>query len=569
MAELTLKKKLTKKEFQERYQQILGRLYYEATAFADTGEAAKKARRAGALADPFEFFRTYLPHYFTNDFAPFHRELVELLSRRPGENVGAAVGAASSRPGRVEPAPTRPGRVEPAPTTGTAVVTPVAVAAPREFAKTTITSFGYVLHQICHGRRHFIIIASDTEDLASDLTGYIYLELLYNERIKCDFGELVRNNWAVDDFVTLNDVRLKARGRGQRLRGLKHKQHRPDLIILDDVENDQQARSPDLVRKLLSWITGAIYPSIDAGGNLFWIGTILARKSALYTAIHSEEEPWKHWTRRIYRALNEASSEQEAAVSSNCSQLTAHGSLASLWPARHPVATLLEQKRLMGSLAFNREKQNNPLDEEGVFQEAWFRFYYPADLTGKDLIVAGYFDPALAIGASADYKAIITVGLDRKEMIFYVLDAYIRRGSLDEALRAAFIRHEQWYYWRFGVEDVLFQRLLINEFQRLEKERKVILPLQPVAVKLSKEVRISRLSPLVERGQIRFCKGQGNQDLLLEQLLYFPASTVHDDGPDALEGAVGLLEGAPGMGIFDYYKGEFDNMAAEERRLHG
>jgi len=295
----------------------------------------------------------------------------------------------------------------------------------------------------------------------------------------------------------------------------------------------------------------------------------LARKSALYTAIHSEEEPWKHWTRRIYRALNEASSEQEAAVSSNCSQLTAHGSLASLWPARHPVATLLEQKRLMGSLAFNREKQNNPLDEEGVFQEAWFRFYYPADLTGKDLIVAGYFDPALAIGASADYKAIITVGLDRKEMIFYVLDAYIRRGSLDEALRAAFIRHEQWYYWRFGVEDVLFQRLLINEFQRLEKERKVILPLQPVAVKLSKEVRISRLSPLVERGQIRFCKGQGNQDLLLEQLLYFPASTVHDDGPDALEGAVGLLEGAPGMGIFDYYKGEFDNMAAEERRLHG
>ena len=548
MAELTLKKKLTKKEFQERYQQILGRLYYEATAFADTGEAAKKARRAGALADPFEFFRTYLPHYFTNDFAPFHRELVELLSRRPGENVGAAVGAASSRPGRVEPAPT----------TGTAVVTPVAVAAPREFAKTTITSFGYVLHQICHGRRHFIIIASDTEDLASDLTGYIYLELLYNERIKCDFGELVRNNWAVDDFVTLNDVRLKARGRGQRLRGLKHKQHRPDLIILDDVENDQQARSPDLVRKLLSWITGAIYPSIDAGGNLFWIGTILARKSALYTAIHSEEEPWKHWTRRIYRALNDA----PGGTGVSPVQI-------SLWPARHPVATLLEQKRLMGSLAFNREKQNNPLDEEGVFQEAWFRFYYPADLTGKDLIVAGYFDPALAIGASADYKAIITVGLDRKEMIFYVLDAYIRRGSLDEALRAAFIRHEQWYYWRFGVEDVLFQRLLINEFQRLEKERKVILPLQPVAVKLSKEVRISRLSPLVERGQIRFCKGQGNQDLLLEQLLYFPASTVHDDGPDALEGAVGLLEGAPGMGIFDYYKGEFDNMAAEERRLHG
>jgi len=154
----------------------------------------------------------------------------------------------------------------------------------------------------------------------------------------------------VDDFVTLTDVRLKARGRGQRLRGLKHKQHRPDLIILDDVENDQQARSPELVKKLLSWITSAVYPAIEASGSLFWIGTILARKSALYTAIHSEEEPWRHWTRRIYRALNEDPGRQD-------------GAPTSLWPARHPVPTLLEQKRLMGSLAFNREKQNDPVDE--------------------------------------------------------------------------------------------------------------------------------------------------------------------------------------------------------------
>ena len=426
------------------------------------------------------------------------------------------------------------------------------VAAPREFAKTTITSFGYVLHQICHHLRHFIIIASDTEDLASDLTGYLYLELLHNERLKCDFGELVRDHWAVDDFVTLSDVRLKARGRGQRLRGLKHKQHRPDLIILDDLENDQQARSPELVKKLLSWITGAVYPAIEASGSLFWIGTILARKSALPTAIHSEEEPWRHWTRRLYRALDRMTFRRGP---------KRQGSLLPLlWPARHPVAKLLEQKRLMGTLAFNREKQNDPVDEGGVFQEAWFRFYHPADLSGKDLIVAGFFDPSIGIGETADYKAVVTVGLERQEMIFYVLDAYIRRGSLDEALRAACTRHEQWNYWLFGVEDNLFQKLLLREFDRLGRERGVILPVRGVTARTAKETRISRLSALVERGQIRFCRGQGNQDLLLEQLLYFPARTVHDDGPDALEGAIGLLEGGAGMGIFAYYKGEFDSL---------
>ena len=547
---LTLKQKFTKAEFQRRADEILGRLFREVTAFADVSESAKKARRARSMSDPFAFFTTYLPHYFSQEFAPFHHELVALLERRPGEK---DVGAASRRPGRGNPAPTTENGKR---KTENAVLTPVVVAAPREFAKTTITSFGYVLHQICHGLRHFIIIASDTEDLASDLSGYLYLEMLHNERLKCDFGELVRDHWAVDDFVTLTDVRLKARGRGQRLRGLKHKQHRPDLIILDDVENDQQAKSPDLVKKLLSWITSAVYPAIEASGSLFWIGTILARKSALYTAIHSEEEPWRHWTRRIYRALNEDPGRQD-------------GAPTSLWPARHPVPTLLEQKRLMGSLAFNREKQNDPVDEEGFFQEAWFRFYHPADLSGKDLIVAGFFDPSIGTGETADYKAVLTVGLERREMIFYVLDAYIRRGTLDEALRAAFIRHEQWNYWLFGVEDNLFQRLLLREFDRLSKERGVVLPVRGVTARTAKETRISRLSALVERGQIRFCRGRGNQDLLLEQLLYFPAKTVHDDGPDALEGAVGLLEGGAGMGVFDYYKGEFDTMVAEERRLHG
>jgi len=556
----TLKQKFTKAEFQRRADLILGRLFREVAAFTDVSEAAKKARRAQTLADPFAFFTTYLPHYFSQEFAPFHQELVALLE---GAVASSQYPVASKSKGQKQTENSKQ-------KTENRVLTPVVVAAPREFAKTTITSFGYVLHQICHCRRHFIIIASDTEDLASDLTGYIYLELLHNERLKCDFGELGRDHWAVDDFVTLTDVRLKARGRGQRLRGLKHKQHRPDLIILDDLENDQQARSSELVKKLLSWITGAVYPAIEASGSLFWIGTILARKSALYTAIHSEEEPWRHWTRRLYRSLQGQEVRDQGPGKTNPQPLTPDPfPLVSLWPARHPVSKLLEQKRLMGSLAFNREKQNDPVDEEGVFQEAWFRFYHATDLTGKDLIVAGFFDPSIGIGETADYKAVLTVGLERREMIFYVLDAYIRRGTLDEALRAAFIRHEQRNYWLFGVEDNLFQKLLLREFDRLSKERGVVLPVRGVTAKTAKETRISRLSPLVERGQIRFCKGQGNQDLLLEQLLYFPAKTVHDDGPDALEGAVGLLEGGAVMGIFAYYKGEFDTMVAEEHRLYG
>jgi predicted phage terminase large subunit-like protein len=524
MATRTLKLKLTRKQFQEKADQILGRLFREVSAFEDTSEAAKQARRERSRTDHFEFFRTYLPHYFSAPEAPFHHELIAQVDRRPG-----------------------PGEV----------VTPTVDAAPREGAKSTIVSFGYSLHQICHGLRHFIILGSDTEDLASDLTGYIYLELLYNERIKCDFGEMVRDNWAVDDFVTLNDVRLKARGRGQRLRGLKHKQFRPDLVILDDLENDQNVKSPDLVRKLLNWITRAVYPSIDATGSLLWIGTILANKSALWIAIHSQEEPWCHWQRHLYRALNEETGPDGKTM------------LVSFWPSLHPVAKLLEQKKMMGSLAFNTEKQNNPVNEEGVFQEDWFRFYHPEELSGKHLVVAGFFDPSVEALASSDYKSIITVGWDRREMVYYVLDAYIRKASIDAAIAAAYARHEQWGYWQFGVEVVAFQKLLLREFDRAAAQRGFHLPIRGTGQTINKETRISGMSPKVERGQIRFCRGQGNQDLLIEQLLYFPSKTVNDDGPDALEGCLSLLEGGAGMGLFDFYRNEVEQMQAEEARRKG
>jgi hypothetical protein len=60
MAELTLKKKYTKREFQARADEILGLLTREVSAFGDVSEAAKQARREKSRTDHFYFFKTYL-----------------------------------------------------------------------------------------------------------------------------------------------------------------------------------------------------------------------------------------------------------------------------------------------------------------------------------------------------------------------------------------------------------------------------------------------------------------------------------------------------------------------------
>ena len=479
--------KISAGAFRRRAAEVVGRLRNEVGDFGPE-HSPRGERLEMAAADPLAFCRLYLPHYFSNQFAGFHVELMQLLEPR-----------------------------------GKAVV-PVAVAAPRGFAKTTLVSFGYVLHQALFGKRSFIVIGSDTADLATDLTAYIRLELAHNPRLRQDFGRLTEASGPAGDFTCGPNVRILARGSGQRLRGLKHGRFRPDLIILDDLENDKNVKNPRLVRETLAWIKEAVYPAIDPKGSLFIIGTVLAKKSALAALLFSQDEPYASFTRRVYRAIQEDGT--------------------SLWPDRHPLGELLRQKKLMGSLAFNKEKQNAPKDDEGMFQEEWIRPYHPQELEGLPLAVAGFLDPSLGEGQSHDYKAVMTVAKDEKTGVFYLLDAFVRRCSIDSLIRAVLTRQARYGYLVFGIEDNLFQRLLLDEFARAAAESRQTLPLRGVTHRISKESRLAGLSPLVERGVLRFRPEHSDQSLLIEQLLHFPSPNVNDDGPDALEGAVSLLKGS-------------------------
>jgi len=464
--------------------------------FRDRSAKARQERRARAGRDFFFFCATYLPHYFTAEPADFHRELVELIDWRPDPSAGEAV-------------------------------TPVAVAAPRGFAKSTIVGTAYVLWQALENRRNFAVLGSETKDLAEDTVAGIAAELIDNPRVLYDYGRRLESAKKAD--LALDGgrgCRVLARGAGQMFRGLKHRARRPDLALLDDLESDRSVKNPRRVKDLLEWVLGTVYPALNPDGSLFVIGTILSRRSALATMIHSPEEPWRGWVRRVYRAL---SPEGE-----------------SLWPAYWPTPVILAQRARMGSVQFNREKMNDPRDEEGLFREEWLQTWSPDDLRDRNLVTVGFLDPSIGTGESADYKAVVSVGLDPAEQVFYVLDAYIRRASLDQVYQAVLTRQRRYGYTIFGCEDNLFQKLLLGDLAKAAVADQLVLPLRGVTHRLGKETRLAGLSPLVERGLVRFPAPEhrdADMRLLIEQLIYFPSPTVHDDGPDALEGAVALLRG--------------------------
>ncbi len=143
---MNIQKKMTKKQFRNDADAVLMNLNLEVLPFKDGDEDQQKRRRSKAEKDPLYFCKVYLPHYFNHPPAAFHRELLKYLEDN-AQWLNSDELAKRKRP-------------------ACSAVRPVIIAAPREFAKTTVCSFGYVLHQICFGKRRFIIIGSDTEDFS-------------------------------------------------------------------------------------------------------------------------------------------------------------------------------------------------------------------------------------------------------------------------------------------------------------------------------------------------------------------------------------------------------------------
>jgi hypothetical protein len=96
-----------------------------------------------------------------------------------------------------------------------------------------------------------VIMLADTRSQASINVASVQHELRNNELILKDFGHLkykrlddprpeptleIDEDWRAMNSVLDNGVRILSRSRGQKIRGLKHRQHRPSLIIADDVE---------------------------------------------------------------------------------------------------------------------------------------------------------------------------------------------------------------------------------------------------------------------------------------------------------------------------------------------
>lgn len=438
----------------------------------------------------------------------------------------------------------------------------LADAAPRGNAKSTIISFALPIWAAVYKKKHYIVIVSDTADQANDFLANVKSEFEDNDLLIDDFGLLQGLVWTNSNLILKDDdVRIQALGAGKKIRGRRFKQWRPDLIICDDLENDENIQSSDQRVKMENWHNKALSKAGDERTDKIVIGTIMHYDSLLAKLLKnpiyktqkyqsvlqwSNSKLWEEWERIVTDLSNDNRINDAKGFFEQHEPEMLDGTKV-LWEAKEPYYNLMLQRIADGPAAFSSEKQNEPLsDDDRRFHPDWIQYYEDEELVGKELYVVGFVDPSMG-KKGGDHSAIITVASDYNYQA-YVLDADISKRHPDIIITDVVAKHETYHYKKFGVEINQFQEFFKDSLQKKIKDEKVDLTLVSVRQHADKILRIQSLQPDIKNGRVKFRR---DQQKLIEQLVNFP-SADHDDGPDALEGAISLL--GKRSSIADYYK---------------
>lgn len=486
-----------------------------------------------------EFFgRAYFPHYFSKPSPEFHRELDAIWQQGVLKGRYPLTAADTKMISRL------PG-------------TRRAVAAPRGHAKSTNLTFKGTMHSTLYGYKHYPIIISDSSEQAEGFLDNIRVEFEENTAILEDFGVLAGSVWRSNVLLTKTNIKIEAIGSGKKIRGRKHRNWRPDLIILDDVENDENVRTPEQRKKLKDWFDKAVSKCGDDYTDIIYIGTLLhydsllaktltnpAYRSIKYKAViqfSQADDLWQQWE-TIFTDLSNDDRESEALAFFQAHKEAMLEGTQVLWEEKLSYYDLMVMRVSEGEASFNSEEQNEPINpDDCLFMEEWFDYYNEAEVNFGDpaFDFFGFIDPSLGKTKRSDFSAIVTLAKHKGSGYMYVVDADIERRHPDRII-ADVLAKEWWLrasfghgYRKLGAETNQFQWFLKEELAKASAKAGLYLPIEEVQQTSDKVMRIQTLQPDVKNKYIKFNR---RHKRLLEQLTQFPMG-AHDDGPDALEGA--------------------------------
>lgn len=402
----------------------------------------------------------------------------------------------------------------------------IAIAAPRGIGKTSIAR-AVVMRSILFRLQKFIVYISNSATSAEMQTENIKRDLISNSQVRKLFGnikEVIDKDTGIDEsfskasWTAFGDTFILPRGSGQQVRGLNWANHRPELVIIDDLENKDEIKNEENRKKLKEWFWSDLMKTEDrySKGCIFiYIDTIKHEDSLLVDLLESPE-----WA-----------SIQLSICDDN------YKSYDPNYMTDEEIKAEVEEHRRLGTLdSFYMERRNIPISkEDAVFKQEYFKYFedcgdhfiaYDKKIFTRNLLHITIVDPAKTVKLQSADSAIVTFAVDRTSKKIFWRDIVSKKFYPDQLYDEMFRQVGLYSSFILGYEVTGLNQFIIQPVENECRVRGLHPLLLELPAKGKKEDRVATLAPNYRLGYMYHNK---NNCMKLEgQLLGFPRSKLWD-----------------------------------------
>lgn len=380
------------------------------------------------------------------------------------------------------------------------------------------------------GKIRNMLLVSNTGDNATRLLLPFKANFECNQRLINDYGIQERyGSWSDSEFTIQKGCAFRALGWGQSPRGTRKDNFRPDAILIDDIDTDEECRNEDTMSAKVKWIEQALIAtrSISNPTRVLVNGNIIHDNCAV-------------------KKLGDKADKSEIINIRN-----ADGK--SSWPQKNSEADIDRVLSLISYESGQKEYFNNPMDGGDTFKD--LRDGKCPRLNKCAVVI--YADPATSNKdkTSGSDKAIGIIA--KKGFDYYVVRAAV--GAMTTANFINYLFEFYIYCKNMGVDSVrvfiennslqnpFYEQVFLPIIYQQANDTGVFLPITPdERDKGEKWTRIEgTLEPINRLGHLIFNEQYAQDENMKRLKAQFSNASRKQkklDGPDMVEGGVHKLK---------------------------
>lgn len=412
----------------------------------------------------------------------------------------------------------------------------VLLAIPREHAKTTLSKLAVVWHLYYTGYR-FCVYLSNTSPIAKNACRDIMNYLKTDNHIAV-FGAIDIIKESETEGIWIFTISLpngkkkrcilRSAGANQQMRGINIDNQRPDIAVIDDVEDMQNTDSETLQKKLDRWMFGTFIKALAYKKKIIWLGNMLRKTSLLSRLANSRKSRWN------------------PVVFGCIVQDPKTDKLIPLWEDLWPLDKLVEDFREYKELGLVSTWMCEMMNMPGVGSSGfdidllnYRQMPVPEDIVGAFITI----DPAFGQETDKHDRTGIACHVVLEDGSSMVVETALGHMRENEIFMTALQMATVWNAWIWGIEAVAAQRVLISLFILLSANHQLtgMIEFVPLMAGSSKH---SRISTWISANVTKNCGVHEDDIDITHQVLMYDRSKKENDDDliDSCAYAVPMLE---------------------------